>query len=90
MTDEACKVPGVIDAFAATTPLGRLATVDEIAAAVAWLASDECFMTGENLHISGGLMLRSNPKKADIERAIVRAGVSGTTSALKSQQEQSP
>jgi 2-hydroxycyclohexanecarboxyl-CoA dehydrogenase len=73
MTDAACRIPGVIDAFAATTPLGRIATVDEIAAAVAWLASDECFMTGENLHISGGLMLRSNPRKADIERATARA-----------------
>jgi 3-oxoacyl-[acyl-carrier protein] reductase len=38
------------------TPLGRLGTVDEVAAAVAFLASRACpFITGQTLAVSGGL-----------------------------------
>ena len=36
-------------------PLGRPGTVDEVAALVAWLCSDECsFTTGAVFDISGG------------------------------------
>jgi len=39
----------------AQTPLGRIGRVDDIAPAVAFLASDEAkWITGETLHISGG------------------------------------
>ena len=42
----------------ARTPLGRLGTTDEIAAAVAFLASDEAaFITGQVLAIDGGLVM---------------------------------
>jgi NAD(P)-dependent dehydrogenase (short-subunit alcohol dehydrogenase family) len=39
------------------TPLGRLATVADIAAAAVFLASDECFMTGEVLQVNGGFRM---------------------------------
>jgi NAD(P)-dependent dehydrogenase (short-subunit alcohol dehydrogenase family) len=55
-------------AFAAEYPLGRYGTCDDIAAACVWLASDECFMTGDVLQVNGGLSLRRNPLKADLAR----------------------
>lgn len=45
-------------AFIARQPMGRLGTVDEIAAAAVLLASDEMqFMTGSNMVIDGGMSL---------------------------------
>ncbi len=70
MVAEAKGVPGLFDAFVAGYPLGRIGTVDDIAAAVVWLAGDECFMTGQNLQVNGGLTLRRNPTKDEIGRAV--------------------
>lgn len=70
MTEGVWSYPGVVEAFSRTSPLGRTATVEEIAAAATFLASDDCFMTGENLHVSGGLMLRRNPSSAQIRAAM--------------------
>ncbi len=48
----------VKDAIRAATPLGRFATVDEIAAAVTFLASDEAaYITGQVLGVDGGLAM---------------------------------
>lgn len=54
--------------FADATPMGRYGTCGDIAAGAVWLASDECFMTGDVLQVNGGLTLRRNPLKADLER----------------------
>ena len=54
--------------FADATPMGRYGTCEDIAAAAVWLASDECFMTGEDMQVNGGLTLRRNPLKDDLER----------------------
>lgn len=70
MTAAAKAVPGVFDAFVAGYPLGRVGTPDDIAAAAVWLASDECFMTGQNLQVNGGLTLRRNPMKHEIEASV--------------------
>ena len=44
-----------IDFMLSKIPMGRFGLVDEIAAMVAWLASDECtFSTGQLFDISGG------------------------------------
>jgi len=46
-------------AILAATPLGRFATPDEIAAAVAFLASDEAaYITGHVLTVDGGLVMQ--------------------------------
>jgi NAD(P)-dependent dehydrogenase (short-subunit alcohol dehydrogenase family) len=73
MTAGAKATPGVYEAFAAAYPLGRVGTSDDIAAAAVWLASDECFMTGQNLQVNGGLTLRRNPTRDEITASVVKA-----------------
>ena len=74
MTAAARKVPGLFESFVDCYPLGRIGTRDDIAAAAVWLASDECFMTGQNLQVNGGLTLRRNPTPQEIAAAIAKAG----------------
>jgi 2-hydroxycyclohexanecarboxyl-CoA dehydrogenase len=73
MNAEAKQVPGLFEAFNASYPLGRIGTSSDIAAAVVWLASDECFMTGENLQVNGGLTLRRNPTREELNASIAKA-----------------
>lgn len=73
MTAQAKTVPGLFDSFLKGYPLGRIGTTEDIAAAAVWLASDECFMTGANLQVNGGLTLRANPTAQEMEEAIARA-----------------
>ena len=50
-------MPGLKAAVAATSPMNRLADPAETAAAIAFLASDECpFMTGAELLVDGGAL----------------------------------
>jgi NAD(P)-dependent dehydrogenase (short-subunit alcohol dehydrogenase family) len=73
MTAGAQATPGLFDAFVGSYPLGRIGTSDDIAAAVVWLASDECFMTGQNLQVNGGLTLRRNPNGDEITASVMAA-----------------
>jgi NAD(P)-dependent dehydrogenase (short-subunit alcohol dehydrogenase family) len=73
MTADAKNVPGLFECFRERYPLGRIGTSEDIAAAAVWLASDECFMTGENLQVNGGLILRRNPSSAEMSAAIAKA-----------------
>lgn len=73
MTAQAAATPGLKDAFVASYPLGRVGTSDDVAAAAVWLASDECFMTGANLQVNGGLVLRGNPSSAQVQASVMRA-----------------
>jgi len=50
-------MPGIKAAVAATSPLNRLGDPAETAAAIAFLASDECpFMTGAEMLVDGGAL----------------------------------
>ncbi|MDR2857032.1 MAG: SDR family oxidoreductase [Novosphingobium sp.] len=73
MTADAKQVPGLFASFLAGYPLGRIGTSDDIAAAAVFLASDECFMTGENLQVNGGLTLRRNPTREETLAAVAAA-----------------
>jgi 3-oxoacyl-[acyl-carrier protein] reductase len=66
-----CVNPGIIDSpmtagwspedlarLTANTPLGRLGTTDEVAAAVVFLASDAAsFVTGTHIDVNGGILM---------------------------------
>jgi 3-oxoacyl-[acyl-carrier protein] reductase len=46
------------DALVKNIPSGRLGSVADIAAAAAYLASDEsAYITGQTLHVNGGLAM---------------------------------
>lgn len=81
MNAAAKQVPGLFEAFDAAYPLGRIGTSEDIAAAAVFLASDECFMTGANLQVNGGLTLRRNPSAADIAASVGRAMAAGQPEA---------
>ena len=70
MTSKSMETPGVYEAFLAEYPMGRIGTSDDIAAAAVFLSSDECFMTGQNLQVNGGLTLRRNPTGVEILASI--------------------
>src|SRR6202000_2745973 len=65
--------PAILQAFTRCYPRGRVGTVEDVAASAAWLASDECFMTGQNLQVNGGLTLRRNPTFAEIGPIVAAA-----------------
>lgn len=50
------------DAFRRITPLGRVGTPEDVAGAIAFLASDRAsFITGDVLHVCGGAQLAPQP-----------------------------
>ena len=50
------KVPAIMHGFDERLPMGRMGTSEEMAAAIAFLASDEAsYITGSNLVVDGGL-----------------------------------
>ncbi len=58
-TDMTAVLPqNVKDAFLAQIPLGRAGKAEDVAASVAFLASDGAsYMTGQVLHVSGGMYI---------------------------------
>jgi NAD(P)-dependent dehydrogenase (short-subunit alcohol dehydrogenase family) len=73
MTAQAAATPGLFDAFLPSYPLGRIGTSQDIAEACVFLASDACFMTGQNLQVNGGLTLRRNPNRDEISASVIKA-----------------
>lgn len=74
MTSDAMQSQALVETFRKCYPLGRVGTSEDIAAAAVFLASDECFMTGQNLQVNGGLTLRRNPLGNEIQEAMIAAG----------------
>ena len=72
MTD-AVMVPGMAEAFIRETPLGRLNSVEDVAAATLFAVSDECFMSGQTFHVTGGITLRKLPSATEIAASIQAA-----------------
>ena len=79
MTAGSFAVPGIVDAFLPRYPLGRLNTMTDVANTALWLASDEAFLTGENIQCNGGLTLRGNPQASDIGASIAAAASKAST-----------
>ena len=79
MTGKVSTTPGLIEAFSREYPLGRVGTSEDLAEAVAWLASDACFMTGQVLQVNGGLTLRRNPTNAEIAASVRAARKAAST-----------
>jgi 2-hydroxycyclohexanecarboxyl-CoA dehydrogenase len=70
MTTEFFATPGLEDAFIKEYPLGRVGTAEDIAKAAVWVCSDECYMSGQNLQINGGLTLRRNPRPEEMAASV--------------------
>jgi NAD(P)-dependent dehydrogenase (short-subunit alcohol dehydrogenase family) len=77
MNAAAKATPGFFEAFLPYFPLGRLVTVEDVAAAAVWLSSDECFMTGATLVIDGGMELRGVPLPEQVQKSITDAATPG-------------
>lgn len=70
MTAHEMNLPGLQESFIKEYPLGRIGTVEDIANAALWLASEESFLTGQVLQINGGLTLRRNPTPREINQSL--------------------
>jgi len=68
MTEGYFALPTLEGAFLREIPLGRLVKVDDIANAALWLASDEAFITGQIIDITGGQSLRRVPTNEEMMR----------------------
>ncbi len=66
MTADFLAMPAIEQAFINEIPLGRLPTTEDMANAALWLLSDESFMTGRLLDISGGQTLSRIPTATEM------------------------
>ena len=58
MSEALFKIPGILDPVLKSTPLERTGTAEEVADAIAFLASERArFITGQNLIVDGGMGL---------------------------------
>ena len=66
MTEGFLAMPAIEQAFINEIPMGKLPSTDDMANAALWLLSDESFMTGRMLDISGGQTLRRIPTATEM------------------------
>jgi 3-oxoacyl-[acyl-carrier protein] reductase len=67
MTEDFLSNPAFEALYAKESPLGALANVEQVAAAVAFLSASDCFMTGEIMNVSGGAQLGKLPRADDFK-----------------------
>jgi len=66
MTEGFLAMPNIRQAFLNEIPMGKLPSTEDMANAALWLLSDESFMTGRMLDISGGQTLRRVPTATEM------------------------
>jgi NAD(P)-dependent dehydrogenase (short-subunit alcohol dehydrogenase family) len=66
MTEGFLAIPSIRQAFLNEIPMGKLPSTEDMANAALWLLSDESFMTGRMLDISGGQTLRRVPTATEM------------------------
>jgi NAD(P)-dependent dehydrogenase (short-subunit alcohol dehydrogenase family) len=66
MTEAFLADDRIADVYRKETALGALTEPGQVAAAVAWLAADDCFTTGETIAVSGGAHLLRLPTGAEL------------------------
>ena len=67
MTEDFLANPAFEALYAKEASLGKLVTPEQVAAAVAYLSADDCFVTGEILNVSGGARLGKLPRADDFK-----------------------
>lgn len=66
--------PNLRNALFREIPLGRTSTTQEVAEAVAWFAMGAGCITGECLHVDGGMHLRRPPYPDELQAALQHSG----------------
>lgn len=67
MTEAFLADPRIAAIYTRETALGALVTPEQVASAVAWLASPDCFATGETIQVSGGAQLQRLPRGDELK-----------------------
>lgn len=65
--------PSLREALLREVPLGQTAMTDEVAEATVWLATRARSITGECLHVDGGMHLRRPPFPDELQAALQRS-----------------
>lgn len=61
--------PAMIATFARQSPMWWITTAEDVAQAAPFMAGDECFTTGQAVHLIDGMTLRHNPPAKAITAA---------------------
>ena len=75
LTSFAKDVRQVYDAYVDNTPMGRAGTVDDIAAAICWMVSDEAsWVSGDTFYVDGAAHTRQYPRFFQIFEELTPPG----------------